>query len=131
MGRGLTAVNAHRQPGYYERAVYFSIVTFTTLGYGDITLPYEEWRILSGVEALNGILLFGWTTAFLFAVVQRSRSSLAHGQAKLEQLSMTATRWQASSFRSTGRMAQFHQEKGMAAVSDVDAGQAFNCPASA
>ena len=63
----------------FEKAVYFSIVTFTTLGYGDITLPFEEWRILSGVEALNGILLVGWTTAFLFAVVQRSWSSLARG----------------------------------------------------
>ena len=61
----------------FEKAVYFSIVTFTTLGYGDITLPQEEWRLLSGVEALNGILLVGWTTAFLFAVVQRSWSHSA------------------------------------------------------
>lgn len=63
----------------FEKAVYFSSVTFTTLGYGDITLPLEEWRLLSGVEALNGILLVGWTTAFLFAVVQWSWSSLARG----------------------------------------------------
>jgi voltage-gated potassium channel len=51
-------------------AFYFSIVTFTTLGYGDITLS-EQWRILSGVEAINGILLIGWTTALLFAVIQK------------------------------------------------------------
>ena len=62
-----------------EKAIYFSVVTFTTLGYGDITLPEQEWRILSGIEALNGILLVGWTTAFLFAVVQRSWSSTARG----------------------------------------------------
>jgi len=55
------------------------VVTFTTLGYGDITLPEQEWRMLSGIEALNGILLVGWTTAFLFAVVQRSWSSTARG----------------------------------------------------
>jgi len=53
----------------FEEAVYFSFVTFTTLGYGDITLG-EGWRLLSGIEALNGILLVGWTTAMIFAVVQ-------------------------------------------------------------
>ena len=53
-----------------EAAVYFSFVTFTTLGYGDITLS-EGWRLLSGIEAMNGILLVGWSTAVLFAVVQR------------------------------------------------------------
>lgn len=55
----------------FEAATYFSFVTFTTLGYGDITLAREAWRILSGVEALNGIMLAGWSTALLFAVVQR------------------------------------------------------------
>lgn len=65
----------------FEKAMYFSVVTFTTLGYGDITLPEQEWRMLSGIEALNGILLVGWTTAFLFAVVQRSWSSTARGEA--------------------------------------------------
>ncbi len=54
-----------------QDAFYFSIVTFTTLGYGDITLG-EQWRILSGVEAVNGILLIGWTTALLFAVIQNA-----------------------------------------------------------
>ena len=54
----------------FETALYFSFVTFTTLGYGDITLS-EGWRLLSGIEALNGLLLVGWTTALLFAIVQR------------------------------------------------------------
>jgi len=53
-----------------EMALYFSLVTFTSLGYGDISLG-PDWRILSGMEALNGILLVGWTTAFLYAVLQR------------------------------------------------------------
>ena len=52
-------------------AFYFSIVTFTTLGYGDITLG-EKWRILSGIEAVNGVLLIGWTTALLFALIQNA-----------------------------------------------------------
>lgn len=54
-----------------ESALYFSAVTFTTLGYGDITLS-SDWRLLSGFEAIDGILLIGWTTAFLFAVLQRT-----------------------------------------------------------
>jgi voltage-gated potassium channel len=54
----------------WEESVYFSMVTYTTLGYGDITLP-PFWRIMSGFEAMNGILLFGWSTALFFAVVQR------------------------------------------------------------
>jgi len=53
-----------------ETAVYFSLVTFTTLGYGDITLE-PGFRILAGIEAMNGVFLFGWSTALFFAVVQR------------------------------------------------------------
>jgi len=55
----------------FEEATYFSFVTFTTLGYGDITLT-GAWRIISGIEALNGVLLLGWSTALLFTVVQRT-----------------------------------------------------------
>ncbi len=51
-------------------AIYFSTVTFTTLGYGDITLA-EQWHLLSGIEAMVGIVVFGLTTAILFAVIQR------------------------------------------------------------
>ena len=53
-----------------EQAVYFSTVTFTTLGYGDIVLS-EQWRLLASFQAANGIILFGWTTALVFAVVSR------------------------------------------------------------
>jgi hypothetical protein len=55
----------------FEAAVYFSFVTFTTLGYGDITLS-DGFRLLSGIQALNGILLVGWSTALMFAVVQKT-----------------------------------------------------------
>ena len=54
----------------FERATYFSMVTFTTLGYGEIVLG-EEWRLLASFEAANGIIMFGWTTAIVLAVVQR------------------------------------------------------------
>lgn len=50
-----------------EEAIYFSAVTFATIGYGDVTLS-GSWRIASAIEGVNGILLFGWTTAFLFKV---------------------------------------------------------------
>lgn len=53
----------------FEKAMYFSLVTFTTLGYGDITISSAN-RILAGFEAINGILLIGWSTAFMFSVVQ-------------------------------------------------------------
>lgn len=61
----------------FEEAIYFSFVTFTTLGYGDITLT-GNWRLLSGIEALNGVMLLGWTTALLFAVVQRTWQGRPH-----------------------------------------------------
>jgi len=54
----------------FEKALYFSMVTFTTLGYGDV-VPHERWRLLASFEAANGIILFGWTTAIVIAVVQR------------------------------------------------------------
>ncbi len=52
-----------------EKAIYFSLVTFTTLGYGEITIASNN-RILAGFEAMNGVLLLGWTTAMMFSVLQ-------------------------------------------------------------
>jgi len=51
----------------FETALYFSAVTFTTLGYGDVVLD-EAWRLLSSFEAINGIILVGWTTAIIIGV---------------------------------------------------------------
>ncbi len=53
-----------------EASVYFSGITFTTVGYGDMTLP-QCWRLLSVAEAVNGVLMAGWSTAQLVYVVQR------------------------------------------------------------
>jgi hypothetical protein len=53
-----------------QSALYFSAVTYTTTGYGDVVLP-GEWRLVGGVEALTGILMCGWSTGFFFAIVDR------------------------------------------------------------
>jgi hypothetical protein len=52
-------------------ALYFSAVTYTTTGYGDLVLA-PEWRLVGAIEALTGILMCGWSTAFFVAVVSRS-----------------------------------------------------------
>jgi len=53
-----------------EPAVYFSTVTYTTLGCGDLVVG-TEWRILASTQAANGIIMFGWTTGIIIAGVQR------------------------------------------------------------
>jgi hypothetical protein len=54
-----------------EPAVYFSLVSFTTLGFGDITLG-TEWRLMSALIGANGFLLFGWSTAYMVELVRRT-----------------------------------------------------------
>lgn len=56
-------------------ALYFSAVTYTTTGYGDLVLP-PEWRLVGAVEALTGILMCGWSTGFFFASVTRLYDSI-------------------------------------------------------
>jgi len=53
-----------------ETAFYFSMVTFTTLGYGDVVLT-GQWRALASIQAANGVIVFGWTTALIFYFIQR------------------------------------------------------------
>ena len=53
-----------------ETSFYFSMVTFTSLGYGDIVLP-GKWRTLASIQAANGVIVFGWTTALIFDFIQR------------------------------------------------------------
>ena len=52
----------------FEASLYFSLGTYTTIGYGDVLLP-ERWRLLGALEGLSGVLLCGLSTAFLFSVV--------------------------------------------------------------
>ena len=62
-----------------ELAVYFSLVAFTTLGFGDVLLPVE-WRLLGGMAAANGLLNIGLVTALLVEALR---------QVRLQQLQMT------------------------------------------
>lgn len=52
----------------YEIALYFSLGTYSTIGYGDVVLP-GRWRLLGGIEGISGVLLCGLSGAFIFAVV--------------------------------------------------------------
>ncbi len=54
----------------FSQALYFSVVTATTLGYGDTTLT-ESWQLLGTFEAIGGLLLFGASTAGLFQIMTR------------------------------------------------------------
>ena len=51
--------------------VYFAFVNYATLGYGDI-VPVPRWQLLGPLTAMNGVLLFGWSTAVIFEVLRRT-----------------------------------------------------------
>jgi voltage-gated potassium channel len=52
----------------FETALYFSMGSYTTIGYGDVVLP-QRWRLLGAVEGISGVLLCGLSTAFIFVVL--------------------------------------------------------------
>lgn len=56
--------------------LYFAFVNYTTLGYGDVT-PVKAWQLLGPMAAMNGILMFGWSTAVLFEVLMKTLAHLA------------------------------------------------------
>ena len=72
--------------GDLETALYFSMVTFTTLGFGDIILT-PDWRLLGAAQGAGGFVLFGWSTAFIFEVMARS------WQRRIEQRDGDGPRW--------------------------------------
>ncbi|WP_219034195.1 potassium channel family protein [Empedobacter falsenii] len=53
----------------FQEAIYFSLITFTTVGYGDVVID-SEWKIMAGLEAINGIMMVGWSTALMFSYLQ-------------------------------------------------------------
>ena len=55
--------------------IYFAFVNYTTLGYGDVT-PIRRWNLLGPMTAMNGVLLFGWSTAVIFSILRSTM--LAH-----------------------------------------------------
>jgi hypothetical protein len=52
----------------FESAAYFSLTSYTTVGYGDLVLP-EPWRLLGPIEAAVGVLMLGWSTGILVMVI--------------------------------------------------------------
>jgi hypothetical protein len=57
----------------FEDALYFSTATYSTIGYGDLTLS-KSWRVLGAIEGANGVILLGWSTAFFISIVARIRA---------------------------------------------------------
>jgi hypothetical protein len=64
----LTYVSVHLVPERGD-AYYFAFVNYTTLGYGDM-LPVKGWRLLGPMAAMNGVLLFGWSTAVIYDILR-------------------------------------------------------------
>jgi hypothetical protein len=60
--------------------VDFAFVNYTTLGYGDV-VPLPRWRLLGPLTAMNGVLLFGWSTAVIFEVLRRALARVAGASA--------------------------------------------------
>jgi len=68
---GLWALLYWWQIGWdFNTALYFSTTTYATIGYGDV-VPPPEWRLVAVMEGLTGVLMLGWSSAMVFAVVAR------------------------------------------------------------
>lgn len=57
-----------------REAVYFSTITYGAIGYSDASMA-ENWRLVSAIEGINGIILIGWSTAFFVTLIARMRRS--------------------------------------------------------
>ena len=55
-----------------REAVYFSTITYGAIGYDDEAMA-EQWRLVSAIEGINGIVLIGWSTAFFVTLIARIR----------------------------------------------------------
>jgi len=53
-------------------AVYFSTTTYAAIGYGDAVMA-DQWRLLGGIEGINGVILLGWSTAFFVTIMSGLR----------------------------------------------------------
>ena len=56
--------------GHFEQALYFSTITYATIGYGDLVMVHQ-WRILGGIEGAAGVIMLGWSTAFLISLLSQ------------------------------------------------------------
>jgi hypothetical protein len=64
-------------------SIYFAFVNYTTLGYGDI-VPVERWNLIGPATAMNGVLLFGWSTAVIFEILRRTLAASTPDPAGIE-----------------------------------------------
>jgi hypothetical protein len=69
-GLGSLAGAVDPSSSWLENHIYFSIASYTTLGIGDI-VPHGTLRLVSGVEALNGLILIAWSASFTYLVMER------------------------------------------------------------
>ena len=72
----------------FETSLYFSLTSYTTIGYGDVLLP-QRWRLLGAIEGISGVLLCGLSTAFIFAVMSAMLQFRIQQQAKLSEVTVT------------------------------------------
>ena len=63
----------------FATSFYYSATSYSTAGYGDV-IPPDDWRILGAVEAVTGILMFGWSTGVLFSVVNHLQGRFTEHQ---------------------------------------------------
>ena len=56
--------------GHFEMALYFSTATYASIGYGDVLMPHA-WRLLGAIEGATGIIMLGWSTAFLVSLLSQ------------------------------------------------------------
>jgi len=66
-----TVASAGEGPLSWDDSLYYSAVTYTSLGFGDLT-PTGTLRLMSAVEVLTGVVLVAWTASFLFLVMRRA-----------------------------------------------------------
>jgi hypothetical protein len=73
----------------FETSAYYSLMTYTTVGYGDV-LPPREWRLMGTSEALVGIMMTAWSTALLIGVISRVHEKVFDKISKPQRHSETA-----------------------------------------
>ena len=57
----------------FQEALYFSTISYATIGYNDASIA-EQWRMVAALEGMLGIILLGWSTAFLVRIIGRLES---------------------------------------------------------
>jgi hypothetical protein len=55
----------------FNTSLYFSMITYTTVGYGDVVLRDNQWRLIAGLEALTGSLMLCWSTVILVHIITK------------------------------------------------------------